>query len=124
MSYLVVVVLDDPDKSDALLAAWEQAGVRGITILESSGIGRVRNAALKEEMPLMPSLRNLLRSREEHHRTFFSVVENETQVEALAAAAQQVAGDFSQPHSGLLFALPLSHVYGLAKTPPAGKARR
>lgn len=116
MSYLVVVVLDDPDKSDALLAAWEQAGVRGVTILESSGIGRVRGAALREEMPLMPSLRNLLRGQEEHHRTFFSVVENETRVEALAAAAQQVAGDFSQPHSGLLFALPLSHVYGLTKT--------
>ena len=116
MSYLVVVVLDDPDKSDALLAAWEQAGVRGITILESSGIGRVRGAALREEMPLMPSLRNLLRGQEEHHRTFFSVVEEEAQVEALAAAAQQVAGDFSQPHSGLLFALPLSHAYGLTKT--------
>lgn len=124
MAYLVVLVLDDPDRSDALLTAWEQAGARGVTILESSGIGRARNAALKEEMPLMPSLRNLMRGREEHHRTFFSVVESEAQVEALAAAAQQVAGDFSQPHSGLLFALPLSQVYGLAKAPPTGKERR
>jgi nitrogen regulatory protein PII len=124
MTYLVVLVLDDPDQSDALLDAWEQAGARGVTILESSGIGRVRRAALRDDMPLLPSLRNLMRGGEEPHRTFFSVVENEEQVEALASAAQRVAGDFSQPHTGLLFAMPISHVYGLHKVKPAGKARR
>lgn len=123
MAYLVVLVLDDPDLSDALLDAWEAAGVRGVTILESSGIGRVRRAALRDDMPLMPSLRNIMRGEEEHHRTFFSVVESEEQVETLAAAAQQVVGDFSQPNTGLVFALPISHVHGLHKAKPAAKAK-
>lgn len=124
MTYLVVLVLDDPDQSDALLDAWEQAGARGVTILESSGIGRVRRASLRDDMPLLPSLRDLLRGGEEHHRTFFSVVESEEQVEALAGAAQRVVGDFSKPHTGLLFAVPISHVHGLHKVKPAEKARR
>lgn len=124
MAYLVIVVLDDPDQSDALLDAWEQAGARGVTILESSGIGRVRRAALRDDMPLLPSLRDLLRGNEEHHRTFFSVVEGEEQVEMLAGAAQQVVGDFSQPHTGLVFAVPISHVYGLHKVAPPAKVRR
>ncbi len=124
MAYLVVLVLDDPDLSDGLLDAWERAGSRGVTILESSGIGRVRRATLRDDTPLLPSLRNLLRGDEEHHRTFLSVVESEEQVEALAGAAQQVVGDFSQPNTGVLFALPLSHSYGLIKAAPAAKARR
>ena len=124
MAYLVVLVLDDPDQSDALLDAWEQAGARGVTILESSGIGRVRRASLRDDMPLLPSLRDILRGGEEHHRTFLSVVESEEQVEVLANAAQQVVGDFSQPHTGLLFAVPISHVHGLVKVKPASKVRR
>lgn len=124
MAYLVVLVLDDPDQTDALLDAWERAGASGVTILESSGIGRVRRAALRDDMPLLPSLRDLLRGDEEHHRTFFSVVDSEEQVETLAGAAQQVVGDFSQPHTGLLFAMPISHVHGLHKVKPAARGKR
>lgn len=124
MSYLVLLVLDDPDLSDALLDAWEAAGVGGVTILESSGIGRVRRASLRDDMPLLPSLRDLLRSQETHHRTFFSVVDDDAQVEALVRAAEEVVGDFSQPNTGLLFAMPISHAYGLQKVAPAAKPRR
>jgi nitrogen regulatory protein PII len=124
MAHLVVLVLDDPDLSDAVLDAWERAGARGVTILESSGIGRVRRASLRDDIPLMPTLRDLLRGSEEHHRTFLSVVESEDQVETLVQAAQQVIGDFTHPHTGLLFAMPLSHAYGLHKITPPPKARR
>jgi hypothetical protein len=124
MAYLVVLVLDDPDLSDALLDAWERAGARGVTILESSGIGRVRRATLRDDMPLLPTLRDLLRGGEEHHRTFLSVVESEEQVEILVQAAQRVIGDFTNPHTGLLFAMPLSHVVGLQKVAPPPKGRR
>lgn len=123
MAFLVILVLDDPDLSDMLLDAWEAVGVRGVTILESTGIGRVRRAALRDDMPLMPSLRDIMRGVEEHHRTFFSVVESEEQVEALAEAAQRVVGDFSQPNTGLVFAVPISHVHGLHKAKPVAKAK-
>ncbi|MER2599226.1 MAG: hypothetical protein ABTQ73_06875 [Caldilineales bacterium] len=115
MTYFVWLVLDDPSLSDALLDAWEAAGVRGVTILESSGIGRYRRKSLRDDMPLMPSLRNLLRGEETHHRTFFSLVEDEAQVERLAEVAQAVIGDFSLPHTGIFIALPVSHAYGLVK---------
>lgn len=124
MAFLVILVLDDPDLSDAVLNAWEKAGARGVTILESTGIGRVRRATLRDDMPLMPSLLDIMRGGEEHHRTFFSVVEDEEQVEVLANAAQQVVGDFRKPHTGLVFAVPISHIHGLHKDKPAVKARR
>ena len=115
MNYFVLLVLDDPGLSEALLDAWEAVGVRGVTILESSGIGRYRRGSLRDDMPLMPSLRNLLRGEQEHHRTFFSIVEGEEQVERLARAAQTVTGDFGLPNTGIFIALPVSHAYGLVK---------
>ena len=39
MSYLVVLIVDDPDDCPSILDAWEAAGVSGVTILESSGLG-------------------------------------------------------------------------------------
>lgn len=115
MAYLVVLVLDDIDQCTPILEAWEETGVRGITILESSGIGRVRRAAIRDDLPLMPSLLNLMRSKESHHRTLFSVVESQERVQALVEAAQSVVGDFSQPHTGVLFVVELVQVYGLNK---------
>lgn len=124
MAYLVVLVLDDPDLSDALLDAWETAGAPGVTILESTGLGRVRRAALRDDMPLLPSLRDIVRGEEEPHRTFFSVVGSEQQVDQLVRATQQVVGDLSQSHTGLFFAMPLSHVFGLNKVAPPTKPQR
>ena len=42
MAFLVVLIVDDVDKCRPILDAWEAAGAGGVTILESSGIGRVR----------------------------------------------------------------------------------
>lgn len=113
MAFLVVLVLDDPDRCTSLLDAWDDAGAKGVTILESSGLARVRRAAYRDDLPLMPSLRNLLQGREEHHRTLFSVVEDEATVQALVDATQSVVGDLHQPHTGLLFVLALHQVIGL-----------
>lgn len=116
MAYLVVLVLNDIEQGPPVLDAWEEAGARGITILESSGLGRVRQAAMRDDLPLMPSLADLLRSEESHHRTLFSVVEDEKKVEALVKAAQAVVGDFNQPQTGLLFVVSLHQVFGLKKS--------
>lgn len=116
MAYLVVLVLDDPSKCRAILDAWEAAGANGITILESTGLGRVRRAVLRDDLPLMPSLHDLLRREENSHRTLFSVVESQVQVDALVRTTQGVIGDLSQPHTGLLFVVPVLQVSGLQKS--------
>ena len=56
MNYLVVLVVNDIDDTPEILNAWEDAGVLGITILESTGLGRIRRAGLREDIPIMPSL--------------------------------------------------------------------
>ena len=113
MSYLVVFVLDSPDICQDVLDAWENAGAKGITILESTGIGRVRKAGLLDNLPLMPSLSDLFKSDETHNRTMFSVVDELDVAHALVKAAQDTVGGIEKPNSGLLFIAPLLEVYGL-----------
>ena len=40
--YMIMFVLDDPEKLPVLLEAWEKAGLGGVTILESTGMHRVK----------------------------------------------------------------------------------
>ena len=115
MPHLVVFVLDDPDRCRDVLDAWEAAGAPGVTILDSSGLGRVRRAGRRDDLPLMPSLADLFRREEDHHRTLFSVVKNQSQVEAIAQATQAIIGELDRGHTGLLFVVPVSQVYGLHK---------
>jgi nitrogen regulatory protein P-II 1 len=115
MSYLVVLIVDDPEHCPAVLDEWEAAGVPGITILASTGLGRVRKAGLRDDIPLLPNLQTLFEKEEVQHRTLFSVVETQEMVDRLVEAAKKVTGDLDNPHSGFMFVTPVSQVYGFGK---------
>jgi nitrogen regulatory protein P-II 1 len=115
VSYLVVLVVDDIDYCPAVLNAWEEAGILGVTILNSTGLGRFKRAGLRDDLPLMPSLSDIFQSDEVQHRTLLAVVEAETMVDRMVAAAEGVIGDLDEPHTGFLFVVPVLKVYGMGK---------
>jgi hypothetical protein len=111
--HMILLVVDDLSHCPAIFDAWEAAGAPGITILESTGLGRVRQASLRDDLPLMPSILSLLQSREERHRTIFTVVEGEALVDRLVEVTQSILGDLEEADNGVLFVLPVSRVVGL-----------
>jgi nitrogen regulatory protein PII len=114
--FLVLFVLNDTTKCDDLLYEWEDAGVNGITILPSSGLGRIRQRlGLQEDFPIFPSLSEISEHSEQLSRTFFTVVANEEMVDQIVKNTQNVVGDLSQPNTGILIVLPVAKVYGLEK---------
>jgi nitrogen regulatory protein PII len=113
--HLVIFVLDDPDHCHNVLDAWESAGVTGVTILESSGLGRMRRMGMLDNIPMMPSLEDILKTSEERHRTLFAVVKDQQQIDAIVAATESIVGDLDEENTGLLFVLPVSQVYGQRK---------
>lgn len=115
MSYLVVMIVNDIDDCPEILDAWEEAGVLGITIFASSGLGRVRRAGLRDDLPLMPSIEDLFSGGEAQSRTLMSVVDNQEMVDKMVAIAQQIIGDLDDPHTGFLFVVPVLQAYGLGK---------
>lgn len=113
---LAWLVLDDEARLDEVLAAWEQVGVRGATILESTGMARQRGY-LNDDLPLFPSISTLMKSTKDFNFTLFTLLDERLTPEALLAATESVIGDLSQPNTGVFFALPLSLVKGPAQQP-------
>jgi hypothetical protein len=119
MYYFVVLVLDDVNQGPEVIDAWDAAGVGGITIIESTGLARLRKMqGHRDDIPLMPSIRALFQTREEHHRTIFSIVEGEEMVNRLITATEAIVGELDEPNTGILFALPISHVAGVPRRSP------
>lgn len=111
--FLIVLVVDNPDDCGQILKVWEESGVRGATILESTGLGRVKQSWHMDDIPLMPSLREIFQRQEVRHRTVFSVVDEESKVDAIVAATESVLGDLDNENNGFLFVVPVLRAYGL-----------
>jgi hypothetical protein len=112
--YLILLVLHDPGFCEAVLNAWENAGVKGVTILASTGLERHRKKrSLMDDIPLFPSLENFFSGEEFSNRTIFSIVEDDVLVDKIVEISQDIIGDFNLPNTGILAILPVIRTYGL-----------
>ena len=116
MPNLIVAVLLDMQLCHDVVHAWEAAGVGGATILDSLGMRHMIGEHIhRDDLPLMPSLRNLLESEEYNHRTIFSVVPDDFDIDDLIRRTEAITGDFDEPDSGFLFVVPVTTVRGLKR---------
>ncbi len=110
--YMIMFVLDDPQRADELLIRWEKAGVSGATMVESSGLHR----RLRKLIPMRYVFQYGSDYVEESHLTFFAIVPDEATVQACLEATEALIGDLSRPNTGVFAAWPLSWVKGLSKS--------
>lgn len=105
--YMILFVLDNPDRLEELLQSWDDVGIRGATIIESTGINRLRRS--------YPHFRYVLgaHQREEGHLTLVVMVRDENMVQACLGATEALIGDLDEPDTGIFTAWPLSLVKGL-----------
>ena len=100
-----------------VIHAWEAAGVTGATILDSIGMRHLKELhAHRDDLPLIPSLRSILEQEEYNHRTVFSVVPDEFDVDDLIRRTEDLVGDFEAEHTGLIFVTPVLQVRGLRRS--------
>lgn len=110
---LLVFVLHDPDRLPAVLAAWGKAGATGVTVLESTGSGHLNTALARTDVPLFPSMADLLEKVTERRRVVFTLTNDAELVSRIAIATQKVVGDCGLPHTGILFTVPVSMALGV-----------
>ncbi len=114
MPKLVVAIVTEMHVCHDVIRVWEEAGVPGATILDSMGMRHLQQRqAHRDDLPLMPSLRTLLEQEEFNHRTVFSLVPDDFDVDDLIRRTEALVGDFEAPHTGLLFVVPVLTVRGL-----------
>ncbi len=109
MYSLLVLVLDNAALLRDVLQAWEAAGA---TVIESTGLRRVTDMFGRDDIPLLPSLRDLSEKEQAVHHTIFTVLDDESLVDKIITATERVVGDLSQPHTGILFILPVARIVG------------
>jgi nitrogen regulatory protein P-II 1 len=118
MIYLILLVLHETVCLDEVLIAWEECQVNGVTILPSTGLARLRQkTALREDLPLIPSIEDIFQHVEDSSRTLFTVVQSEEMVDKVVAATQNITGDLNLPNTGILVVLPVVRAYGLDRSP-------
>ena len=101
--HMVMFVLDDPNHLDDVLAAWENLGVSGITIIESTGISRHWQSRMAGQ-PFMAGINRLMHSDYEGHFTLFTIVKGEEAVRNCITAAEAIVGNLNEPKTGVIAA--------------------
>jgi nitrogen regulatory protein P-II 1 len=121
MPTMILMVLNDVNRLEDVMRAWQGAGAGGITILESSGAAHLLgHIGARDDLPMFPGLRSLMAHQEVHHRTLLTVVGAEVDIEAFFDATEAVLGSLDEPHTGLMWALPVLAVRGGLRTAQAG----
>ena len=112
--YLLIMVLDDSNRLNEVLEAWQTAGIRGTTIIESTGLNRVlpRHTA----QPMFAGFSQMFAGGRIGHNTLFAIIESLELAEAAVSATEAVIGKLSNPNTGIMFVTPVLQVWGLPKT--------
>ncbi len=112
MLTLLIVILHDLDRLPALLTAWKEANVPGVTLLPSAG------GFEAEKLGRRSGLAGLLKMLDQSgapQRLIFSLIDDPEILEIAISEADRVVHGFDSPHSGILFTLEIGQALGLQK---------
>jgi hypothetical protein len=110
------MVLNDVGKLEDVLMAWLTIGVPGITTLDSTGLRQeMGRRVFRDDLPLFPTLADLLEGNEAHYRTLFAVIPDDFDVDALVTATEEIIGKLDAPYTGISFTLPVDRAWGLKR---------
>ena len=104
--HMIFCVLDDPGKLIDVLTAWENVGITGVTLLESTGMHRVTRRTFP--MRFLPALYG----QEENHVTLIAIVRDESVISACLTATESIVGDLDGPNTGIFASWPLKVIKG------------
>lgn len=106
--YIILCVIDQPERLRPLLHAWKQNNITGVTIMESTGMHRL------SEHTHVP-MRYLFGSSapERGNITLFTVVEDEETIQRCLEVTESIIGNFNEPNTGIFISWPLSFAKGV-----------
>ena len=114
MSKLVVLITGRVEDGHRVGEAWRDAGAPGVTFIESYGLRSLQEASSSMEvLPGLVSMFEILRQQEETSLIVLSVTEDDTIVDALIKAAEDILGDLMLPNNGIAFVLDVVRTIGV-----------
>ncbi len=104
-------VLDNPELLTPVLRTFYDCGIKGATVLNSTGMGRV----LALETSIFADLRSLFQGERHYNYTIYTLIDDNFVVEHLKAELEKVVGSLDEDGTGMLFILPVIKAYGFGK---------
>lgn len=110
---ILMLILKHVEDANTIIHELADAGVRGGTILDGTGMA---NALLDmEDLPMFGMLRHLLDSDEkEKSKVMMFVLEDEEVVKA-RKIIRKIIGDLNKPNTGIMFSIPVEDVEGFGE---------
>ena len=108
--YMIMFVLNNPDKLDDVLQGWESVGIKGVTIFESTGIQRRRTS--RQRIPARYRLDPMIQ-HEEGHFTLMTIIPTKELIRQCLDITETLIGNLDLPDTGVFSAWPLAMVKGV-----------
>ena len=110
--YLLIFVLEQNSLLPEILERLYKAGVKGTTVLNSVGMGRLL-LQYGRTSPVGNLIKEKLRKGNYTNKTLFAVVRSEDILDKAIDVISEVVGDLEKPDTGILFTIKLDRVIGL-----------
>lgn len=110
---LLVLILNQVDALDEVLTGLAENGIKGATIIDSTGMARALVHA-EGNNSFLGSLRAILDPDREQNKTILMVLE-EHQVSTVRRVVNDTLGGLSGPDTGIMFSVPIDFVQGLRR---------
>lgn len=107
---LMVIILKKTEALDDLLTRFSEVGIRGATILDSTGMASELALNHEDDIQWLGTLRSFLNPEKEKSKTILAVVDDD-QISVLKAITNKVI-DLSKPNTGILFSVPITNLSG------------
>ncbi len=110
---LLILILKKVELMEPLLKKLAEAGVKGGTILE--GTGMAKELVNMEDLPIFGMLRMLLAEDiKANSKVMLFVLDDSAALEA-RKTIKKVIGDINVPNTGIMFSVPITFVEGLGE---------
>jgi len=109
MTYMLVVILQDLSRLPALLEAWRQIRVPGVTLIHT--VGGMQVESFFDRI----GLGKFFEHEDTHQRMLISIINDPELLELAISEADRIVEGFDRPHSGILYAIPVNRALGIRK---------
>lgn len=110
---LLVIILNNTQKFEDLLLELTNNGIRGGTIIDTTGMARTLASAY-DDIPLFGTLKHMLNEDKPINKTLFMVLPEE-KVSIAMDCVRNVVPDIEEENTGIMFTVPVDQIVGLTK---------
>ncbi|MCD5410873.1 MAG: hypothetical protein LRZ93_04365 [Clostridiales bacterium] len=107
---LLVIILNRIEYLTEILDGFVDAGIKGATIIDSSGMGHL----VADHIPFFAQFAELSHVDKHHSKTIFTVVNCCEEKDKAVEIVEECVGDITEPDTAFIFSLPVTFIKGLA----------